>query len=180
MSTLTSANILYFESDASFNLKKGFIDASNPTSITFLPQSNAIYANKHMFQAETPNNKVTVISQNSNNTEYPTAKAVYILVNELSNDINTLQGMAEFKTNKVTVLNGDSTNTQYPSAKTTYDTVVEEEEISSAALNQLNKTKENLSNKVTSLDASCTDDQYPSAKCIYNILGNVESMLASI
>lgn len=180
MSTVTTANILYFESDASFSLKKGFIDASNPTSITFLPQSNAIYANKHMFQAETPNNKVTVISQNSTNAEYPSAKAVYVLVNELANSQSVLQGMVEFKSNKVTTLDSESTNSQYPSAKTTYDTFIEEEEISSAALNQLNKTKENLSNKVTSLDASCTDDQYPSAKCLYDILGNVESLLAAI
>ena len=40
--------------------------------------------------------------------------------------------------------------------------------------------KEDKSNKVTSLSASSTDTQYPSAKCVYDLIGDVESLLASI
>lgn len=36
------------------------------------------------------------------------------------------------------------------------------------------------SNKVVSLSSSSTDTQYPSAKCVYDIVGNAESLLASI
>lgn len=39
---------------------------------------------------------------------------------------------------------------------------------------------EDVSNKVTALSAQSTDTQYPSAKCVYDIIGNVESLLASI
>ena len=35
-------------------------------------------------------------------------------------------------------------------------------------------------NKVTSLSALSTDTQYPSAKCVYDIVGNIETLLASI
>lgn len=40
--------------------------------------------------------------------------------------------------------------------------------------------KENTSNKVTSLSSSSTDTQYPSAKCVYDLVGDVETILASI
>lgn len=36
------------------------------------------------------------------------------------------------------------------------------------------------SNLVTSLSASSTNTQYPSAKCVYDLVGNVETLLASI
>lgn len=35
-------------------------------------------------------------------------------------------------------------------------------------------------NKVTSLSSSSTDTQYPSAKCVYDLVGDVETILASI
>ena len=40
--------------------------------------------------------------------------------------------------------------------------------------------KEDTSNKVTTLSSSSTDTQYPSAKCVYDLVGNVESLLASL
>lgn len=40
--------------------------------------------------------------------------------------------------------------------------------------------KEDKSNKVTSLSSSSTDTQYPSAKCVYDLVGNIETLLASI
>ena len=35
-------------------------------------------------------------------------------------------------------------------------------------------------NKVTSLSSSSTDTQYQSAKCVYDLVGNIETLLASI
>lgn len=40
--------------------------------------------------------------------------------------------------------------------------------------------KENTSNKVTSLSSASTDAQYPSAKCVYDLVGDIETLLASI
>ena len=40
--------------------------------------------------------------------------------------------------------------------------------------------KENTSNKVTSLSFSSTDTQYPSAKCVWDLVGDIETILASI
>lgn len=40
--------------------------------------------------------------------------------------------------------------------------------------------KENTSNKVTSLSSSSTDTQYPSAKCVWDLVGDIETILASI
>ena len=39
---------------------------------------------------------------------------------------------------------------------------------------------ESTDNKVTTLSSSSTDTQYPSAKCVYNLVGDVESLLASL
>lgn len=40
--------------------------------------------------------------------------------------------------------------------------------------------KENTSNKVTNLSSSSTDTQYPSAKCVWDLVGDIETILASI
>lgn len=39
---------------------------------------------------------------------------------------------------------------------------------------------EQLSNKATSISASSTDTEYPSAKCVYDLVGDIETLLASI
>lgn len=41
-------------------------------------------------------------------------------------------------------------------------------------------SKEDKSNKVTSLSSASTDTQYPSAKCVYDLVGDIETILASI
>ena len=39
---------------------------------------------------------------------------------------------------------------------------------------------ENNTNKVKTLSSASTDTQYPSAKCVYDLVGDVESLLASL
>ena len=39
---------------------------------------------------------------------------------------------------------------------------------------------EDITNKVTTLDSTSTNIQYPSAKCVYDLVGDVESLLASL
>ena len=62
---------------------------------------------------ENVSNKVTSISSNSTDTQYPSAKATY---NALSNKENV--------SNKVTSISSNSTDVQYPSAKAVYNSVV--------------------------------------------------------
>lgn len=40
--------------------------------------------------------------------------------------------------------------------------------------------KENVSNKVTSISSLSTNDEYPTAKCVFDIIGDVESILATL
>ena len=40
--------------------------------------------------------------------------------------------------------------------------------------------KENTSNKVTSLSSSSTDTEYPSAKCVYDLVGDINTVLATL
>lgn len=39
---------------------------------------------------------------------------------------------------------------------------------------------EDITNKVKTLSSASTDTQYPSAKCVYDLVGDVESLLASL
>ena len=63
-------------------------------------------------------NKVTALSANSTDTQYPSAKAVYT---ELGKKQSSLGYTAENTANKVTTLSATSTNTQYPGAKLVHD-----------------------------------------------------------
>jgi hypothetical protein len=44
----------------------------------------------------------------------------------------------------------------------------------------INDYVEAKSNKVTSISSASTNTQYPSAKCVYDLVGDIESLLASI
>ena len=52
--------------------------------------------------------------------------------------------------------------------------------ISADSINTKLENMEDITNKVTTLDSSSTDTQYPSAKCVYDLVGDVESLLASL
>lgn len=43
-----------------------------------------------------------------------------------------------------------------------------------------NTTYQTTSNLVTSVSSSSTDSEYPSAKCVYDLVGDIETLLASI
>ena len=79
---------------------------------------------------EDTSNKVTSITSESTNTQYPSAYAVYNIIkdNELItalalNDLNTRLLNSESTSNKVTYIDANSTDTQYPSAKCMYDEI---------------------------------------------------------
>lgn len=71
---------------------------------------NDIFSNTYKENYEIQNNKATVVSSSSTDTEYPTAKAVH-----------TALTLKEDAANKTTTLNNESTHAQYPSAKVVWD-----------------------------------------------------------
>ena len=80
---------------------------------------------------EAATNKTTTLDASSTDTQYPSAKATYDLVNTVQTSLSTTNSSVsaiqteltakEVAANKTTTLDGSSTDTQYPSAKATYD-----------------------------------------------------------
>lgn len=102
------------------------------------------------------------------------------------NGKSTFSGSYNDLTDKPTLFSGDyndlSNKPTIPAAQVNSDW-----NASSGVAQILNKptipdvsSKEDKSNKVTSLSSSSTDTQYPSAKCVWNLVGDIETILASI
>lgn len=117
---------------------------------------------------EDASNKVTSISEQSTDKQFPSAKAVYNYVqpqvNTLDTSVTNLQSSKQDKSNLVPSISSSSTDTQYPSAKCVY-TVAN------------NKQDKNL---VTSISSSSTDEQYPSAKCVYDAIQPIKRNIGEI
>lgn len=52
--------------------------------------------------------------------------------------------------------------------------------VTSSGIYQAISVFESTSNKVTSISSGSTDVEYPSAKCVYDLVGDIETILASI
>lgn len=132
--------------------------------------------NHHDSTKEDVANKVTSISSNSTDTQYPTAKCVYdnltnkqdkiTSTNKLSytllSDTPTIPTVTVDPEDHVYLIDGNPIAAQYDDD-----------------LNDISLTYEKLSNKVTSLSSSSTDTEYPSAKCVYDNLANKQDTLIS-
>ena len=107
--------------------------------------TNAFITAQDITGKENSSNKVTSLSSESTDTQYPSAKLVYdeLATKADADDIPT-------KTSDLTN-DGDGTNAF----------LTQHQDISG---------KENSSNKVTSISAESTDAQYPSAKLVYDQL----------
>ena len=110
----------------------------------------------------------------------------------------------ENTSNKVTAWQYTPDDTHYPSEKLVKDSLdtkgtyskpsggIPKSDLADAVKTSLEKAdsalqshqdisgKENSSNKVTSLSSSSTDTEYPSAKCVYDLVGNIETILATL
>ena len=80
-----------------------------------------------------------------------------------------LQNDSGFLTSAVTTFNGQS-------GAVTYSAPVSSVNGQTGAVTGLQTT----ANLVTSVSSSSTDSQYPSAKCLYDMVGDIETLLASI
>lgn len=118
---------------------------------------------------EDKSNKVTSLSLNSTDDEYPTAKAVY---DDVTNKYNAL---SDGLTNGLNSLSSDL-NSQVTSLSSNLNS-----QVTSIwdTLGPLPSTKEDKSNKVTSLSSESTDDQYPSAKAVYTTTNNIANGFSS-
>lgn len=136
---------------------------------------------------EDVSNKVTEISKNATDEQYPSAKAVYdeIYTGEIKGQVDsavmqandayvyaqTLDDEKEDKSNKVEkLLDEESYGEAYPTADAVMFYVQNKdiavgERISKIEYEKLPE-KENISNKVTEISSSSTDEQYPSAKAV--------------
>lgn len=88
------------------------------------------YLNSRISTAESTTNKVTTLSAESTDNEYPSAKLMYDVIvdnervtSEALNDLNIKVSAAESTTNKVTSISSSSTDTEYASAKAIYDEI---------------------------------------------------------
>lgn len=114
----------------------------------------------------------TVLTEESTDSQYPSAKCVYDLTTALKTDVTILLNDKQNVSNLVTSVSAASTDSQYPSAKCLYDV--------RASLNTSIDAKQDKSNLVTTLTSSSTNSQYPSAKCVYDLIGNLEYIINNL
>lgn len=134
---------------------------------------------------EDKSNKVTSLSSESTDDEYPSAKAVYDDVTQIYNSLsNGLNSVSNNLSNTITTNTNAIWETLGPLSSTKQDktdnNLATTDKTVVGAINELNTNKEDKSNKVTSLSSSSTDDQYPSAKVLYSNVDNIWNTLGPL
>ena len=146
---------------------------------------------------ESASNKLTSeagIDEDSTDTEYPTAKAVFDfggeiidLVNEDISAVQTLINGKESASNKLSSeagIDSNSTDTEYPSAKAVYDLGVEilalvNDDISNVESRLV--LKESFSNKTNAIAGNETSGQYyPTTKAVYDYGSQISSAVEDV
>ena len=172
---------------ASVNSKTGnvVLDASDVGALpdsTVIPTKTSELQNDSGFITSVPvtsvNNKTGAVNLSASDVGALASNTTYVsTVNGSSGAVtinvptNTsdLVNDSGFLTSAVTTFNGQS-------GAVTYSAPVSSVNGQTGAVTGLQTT----SNLVTSVSSSSTDSQYPSAKCLYDLVGDVESLLASI
>ena len=120
-------------------------------------------------------NKVTSLSAQSTDTQYPSAKCVYDAIPTVNDATLTIQkngtSVATFSAN---ASSNATANITVPTD--TSDLTNGAGYITSSAISSMQTT----TNLVTSVSAQSTDTQYPSAKCVYDIVGDIETLLQGV
>jgi len=171
----------------SVNSKTGAVvltasDVGALSDSTVIPTKTSELTNDSGFLTSVPvtsvNNKTGAVSLSASdvgalasNTTYVStvngsSGAVTISVPEKTSD---LQNDSGFLTSAVTTFNGQS-------GAVTYSAPVSSVNGQTGAVTGMQTT----ANLVTSVSSSSTDSQYPSAKCLYDMVGDIETLLASI
>lgn len=108
-------------------------------------------------------NKVTEVTADSTDEQYPSAKCLY--------DINTALGLliSALQTDKANLAYVQQQDTNLQSAIDTLGAALANFQTALAA-------KEDTANKVTSISANSTNSQYPSALAVYNALNQISQL----
>jgi len=172
---------------ASVNSKTGnvVLDASDVGALsdaTVIPTKTSELQNDSGFITSVPvtsvNNKTGAVNLSASDVGALASNTAYVsTVNGSSGAVtisvptktSDLQNDSGFLTSAVTTFNGQS-------GAVTYSAPVSSVNGQTGAVTGLQTT----ANLVTSVSSSSTDSQYPSAKCLYDLVGDIETLLASI
>lgn len=149
---------------------------------TVIPTKTSELTNDSGFLTSVPvtsvNNKTGAVSLSASDVGALASNTTYVsTVNGSSGAVtisvptktSDLQNDSGFLTSAVTTFNGQS-------GAVTYSAPVSSVNGQTGAVTGLQTT----ANLVTSVSSSSTDSQYPSAKCLYDMVGDIETLLASI
>ena len=171
----------------SVNSKTGAVvlDASDVGALsdsTVIPTKTSELTNDSGFLTSVPvtsvNNKTGAVSLSASDVGALASNTTYVsTVNGSSGAVtisvptktSDLQNDSGFLTSAVTTFNGQS-------GAVTYSAPVSSVNGQTGAVTGLQTT----ANLVTSVSSASTDTQYPSAKCLYDMVGDIETLLASI
>ena len=186
---------LIVKNESSIN-KQSSITVANEASTVLYPSIKAV-VDYLVANYENLSNKLSSevgIGEDSTDTEYPTAKAVFDfggeivdLVNEDISAVQTLINGKESASNKLTSeagIDSNSTDTEYPSAKAVYDLGVEilalvNDDISNVESRLV--LKESFSNKKNAIAGNETSGQYyPTTKAVYDYGSQISSAVEDV
>lgn len=179
-SAVTSFNgntgaITYTAPVTSVNNQTGAVTISVPTKTSDLNNDSGFITSVPVTSVNSKTGAVVLSASDvgalASNTAYVSSVngssgAVTISVPTKTSD---LQNDSGFLTSAVTTFNGQS-------GAVTYSAPVSSVNGQTGAVTGLQTT----SNLVTSVSSASTDTQYPSAKCLYDMVGDIETLLASI
>lgn len=113
-------------------------------------------------------NKTTVVNENSTDQQYPSAKAVWSAMTNISGFEKT--------ENKDTIISNASDDNHYPSSKAVYDNVNNTVNSAKETILQTVENRvygvEKQSNKVTEITDDAKHTEYASAKAVYDFVMN--------
>lgn len=157
-------------------------DVGALSDATVIPTKTSELTNDSGFLTSVPvtsvNNKTGAVSLSASDVGALASNTTYVsTVNGSSGAVtisvpvktSDLQNDSGFLTSAVTTFNGQS-------GAVTYSAPVSSVNGQTGAVTGLQTT----ANLVTSVSSSSTDSQYPSAKCLYDMVGDIETLLASI
>ena len=181
----TSTDVQYPSAKAVYGYVSGELATVNSNNNTLKSRVDTLEAttealdedkqDKLGYTAENSANKVTSVSSNSTDAQYPSAKAMYTA---LSGKQATISDLADIRSGAA----AGATAVQDLGDLGVTATAAELNYVDGVTSNiqtQLN-AKENSANKVTSVSSTSTDTQYPSAKAMYTALSGKQATISDL
>ena len=141
--------------------------------------SSAVQISTSLTAFEMLSNKVSAVSSDSTDDQYPTAKCLYTIAGTVDEILSAINGSSDWPDMTIfatKVPDGVSGNL----AALDLNGNLADSGIAISGLTAEIAGKQDLSNLVSSMTSSSTDIQYPSAKCVYGVMGDAEAALDAI